>query len=86
MNWQDATLNEIHSRDDLARFLSGLAERIRDGSLSIENPTTDSFVDAAGRWTRDMGGFFKNVIGEPVPETPDWAMIAAIFKTALIYE
>ncbi|WP_331750928.1 hypothetical protein OG215_36965 (plasmid) [Streptomyces globisporus] len=86
MNWPDATLNEIQSREDLARFLTGLAEEIRDGSLVAENANTDSFIDSAGRWTRSMDGFFKNVVKEPVPETPDWAMIAAIFRAALIYE
>jgi hypothetical protein len=86
MNWSDATLNEIQSREDLAYFLTGLAEKIRDGSLVVENATTDSFMDSAGRWTRSMDGFFRNVIKEPVPETPDWAMIAAIFRAALVYE
>jgi hypothetical protein len=33
-----------------------------------------------------MGGFFKNVVGESVPDNPDWAMIAAIFRAAVIYE
>ncbi|WP_431784792.1 DUF7660 family protein [Streptomyces chumphonensis] len=86
MNWPDATLNEIQSREDLAHFLTALAERVRDGSLVVENATTDSFMDSAGRWTRSMDGFFKNVMKEPVPETPDWAMIAAIFRAALVYE
>lgn len=86
MTWPDAALNEIRSREDLSRFLAGLAARIHDGSLSVENVTTESFVDAAGRWTRSMDGFFANVMKEPVPETPDWAMIAAIFRAALVYE
>ncbi|GLU50254.1 DUF7660 family protein [Nocardiopsis ansamitocini] len=86
MNWPDATLNEIESREDLAHFLTGLAEKVRDGSLVVENATTDSFIDSAGRWTEAMEGFFENVIEEPVPETPDWAMIAAIFRAALVYE
>ncbi|GAA1927546.1 hypothetical protein GCM10009716_39390 [Streptomyces sodiiphilus] len=86
MKWPDTTLNDIQSREDLARFLAALAERMRDGSLTVENATTESFVDSAGRWTRSMDGFFANVIKEPVPETPDWAMIAAIFRAALVYE
>jgi hypothetical protein len=50
MNWPDATLNEIQSREDLAHFLTGLAEKIRDGSLVVENATTDSF---GLRWALD---------------------------------
>ncbi|WP_433410580.1 DUF7660 family protein [Saccharomonospora azurea] len=76
----------MESREDLARYLIGLAEQIRDGHLAPENVVTSDFVDSAGRWTRSMEGFFENVIGEPVPETPDWALIAAIFRAALVYE
>ncbi|AOS64669.1 DUF7660 family protein [Actinoalloteichus hymeniacidonis] len=86
MKWPDDTLNAIRTRDDLARFLSDLAEDIRDGRLSPENTTTDAFIDAAGRWTGSMDGFFQNVMKEPVPETPDWALVAAIFRAALVYE
>ncbi|MBB5122736.1 DUF7660 family protein [Streptomyces eurocidicus] len=86
MNWPDPTLNAIQSREDLADFLTELARKVREGELSVENATTDSSVDSAGRWTRSMDGFFMNVIKEPVPETPDWSMIAAIFRAALVYE
>ncbi|UQI45886.1 hypothetical protein M1P56_16730 [Streptomyces sp. HU2014] len=86
MNWPDPTLNAIQSREDLADFLTELARKVREGDLSVENATTDSFVDSAGRWARSMDGFFMNVIKEPVPETPDWSMIAAIFRAALVYE
>lgn len=86
MNWPDPTINEINSREDLARYLAVLAESVRSGEISIENPSTDDFVDAAARWTESMHGFFKNIIKEPVPESPDWAIIAAIFRAALIYE
>lgn len=86
MRWPDQELNEIQTRDDLARFLRGMAERIRDGSLVVENDRTEAFVEAAGAWTGSMNGFFMNMMEEPVPEQPDWATIAAIFWAALIYE
>ncbi|WFE56565.1 hypothetical protein [Micromonospora sp. WMMD712] len=86
MNWPDAEINAIENRDDLALYLTGLAAKIRDGRLSVANPSTDTFVDSAGRWTMSMDSFFKNVMKEPAPETPDWAMIAAIFRAALVYE
>ncbi|MBS2966440.1 hypothetical protein KGA66_25590 [Actinocrinis puniceicyclus] len=86
MNWPDAELNEIRSRGDLALYLQGLAQRLHDGELQSENLATADFVDAAGRWTKAMEGFFKNVVRQPVPEDPDWAMIAAIFRAAVVYE
>ncbi|HEU5426162.1 MAG TPA: hypothetical protein VFU74_04790 [Actinocrinis sp.] len=54
--------------------------------MSVENATSADFVDAAARWSRAMAGYFKNVVGEPVPDAPDWAMIAAIFSAAAVYE
>lgn len=81
MNWQDAELGAIESREDLARYMVGLAAKLREGEISTENPSTDAFVDAAGRWTKSMDGFFANVLQEPVPETPDWATVAAIGRT-----
>ncbi|MFE2374171.1 hypothetical protein [Streptomyces sp. NPDC059398] len=86
MSWPDAQLNEIKSKDDLAGYLQNLARAIGDGRIALENPLTTDFVDASARWTSAMDGFFKNVIGEPVPESPSWAMIAAIFRAAVTYE
>ncbi len=86
MNSPDAELNEIRSREDLAKYLQNLAKAISDGRVALENPSTQDFVDASGRWIKAMGGFFENVIGEPVPESPSWAMIAAIFRAAVTYE
>ncbi|MDT0528701.1 MULTISPECIES: DUF7660 family protein [Micromonospora] len=86
MNWPDRELNEIQTRQDLARYLKKLAASIDDGSLAVENPSTGDYLDAAGRWTKSMDGFFKNILKEPVPENPDWAIVAAIFRAALVYE
>ncbi|MEV4638116.1 hypothetical protein AB0J80_12275 [Actinoplanes sp. NPDC049548] len=86
MNWPDPELNAIATREDLARYLSGLAAEIRDGAVTAENSATDAFVDSAGRWTKSMDAFFENVLKEPVPDAPDWAMVAAIFRAALVYE
>lgn len=86
MNWPDPALNEINTREDLAKYLQGLAILLRDGKLELQNPSTSDFVDASARWTKSMDGFFKNVIGESVPEVPDWALIAAIFRAAVVYE
>ncbi|SCG63349.1 DUF7660 family protein [Micromonospora humi] len=86
MNWPDEELNSIVTREDLAHYLVQLAAKIDDGRISVENSTTSAFLDSAGRWTNSMDGFFDNVMKEPVPDLPDWAMIAAIFRAALVYE
>jgi hypothetical protein len=84
--WSDPAIDQVRSREDLSAFLAQLAGRMRDGSLSVENEASADFVDAAARWSRAMAGYFKNVMDEPVPDAPDWAMIAAIFAAAVIYE
>lgn len=86
LNWQDSELNAISTREDLARYLQSLATLMADGNVSVENPLTADFVDAAGRWTNAMNGYFKNIIKEPIPDEPSWAMIGAIFSAAMIYE
>jgi hypothetical protein len=86
VNWQDPEIGAVGSREDLARYLVSLAARLREGDLSTENPSTDAFIDAAGRWTESMDGFFSNVLKEPVPDSPDWSMVAAMFRAALVYE
>ncbi|WP_371792336.1 hypothetical protein OG285_25460 [Streptomyces sp. NBC_01471] len=86
MNWPDAQLNEIKSRDDLAAYLQDLAKAVSDGRVALGNPLTADYLDASARWTNAMDGFFMNVIGEPVPESPSWAMVAAIFRAAVTYE
>ncbi|MEU2436798.1 hypothetical protein ACFY9A_05380 [Streptomyces rubradiris] len=86
MNWPDPQLNEIKTREDLAAYLQDLAKAVSDGRIALENPSTVDFVDASARWTKAMDGFFKNVIEEPVPDSPSWAMIAAIFRAAVSYE
>jgi hypothetical protein len=86
VDWQDADVTAVESRDDLARYLVDLAGKVRESEISTENPSTEAFIDAAGRWTKAMEGFFSNVLKEPVPDSPDWAMVAAIFRAALVYE
>ncbi|GIE81913.1 hypothetical protein Aph02nite_78630 [Actinoplanes philippinensis] len=86
MNWQDPEIAAVESREDLARYLVSLAARLRQGDNWTENPSTDAFIDAAGRWTKSMDGFFSNVLKEPVPDSPDWSTVAAMFRAALVYE
>ncbi|MFJ8334417.1 amphi-Trp domain-containing protein [Streptomyces sp. NPDC094437] len=86
MNWPDAEMNEIRSREDLAAYLQNLANAISDGRVVLENPSSTEFIEASARWTKAMDGFFGNVVGESVPDSPSWAMIAAMFRAAVTYE
>lgn len=75
----------IRSRADLSEYLDALASAVRQGKVSVENMTTEDFLDAASAWIADMDGYFAQR-GEATPEEPTWSLIAAIFQAALIYE
>lgn len=75
----------VVSRADLARYLAGLADSVRDGGASIENDSAADFIEAAGHWITAMDGHFANR-RESVPEVPSWNLIAKIFSAAVVYE
>jgi predicted RNA polymerase sigma factor len=60
VNWQDAELAGIESREDLARYLASLAARLREGDISTENPSAEAFIDAAARWTKSSRTFRRS--------------------------
>jgi hypothetical protein len=79
------TPNSIRTRADLAQYLDTLASAVRQGDVPTENVTAADLIDGASAWIADMDGYFANR-GEVTPQEPTWALIAAIFQAALIYE
>jgi hypothetical protein len=75
----------VASRADLVRYLAGLAARVRDGRVAVENESASELIEAAGHWVQAMDGFFSKR-GEGVPDTPSWSLVAMIFSAALVYE
>lgn len=86
MDWHDEAVNQIETREDLARYLTDLARRLETGDVRLAHGRIADYIEAAGAWTGSMDGYFANVVGAPVPDQPDWKMIAAIFTAATIYE
>lgn len=76
---------EVESRSDLATFLEQLAERARSSPQSIPNLELSFYLSGAAGWTSDMHGYFLNR-GESVPDEPTWALVAAVFAAAAVYE
>lgn len=75
----------VQNRDDLVLFLDELSEGVRQGKLRVENADAADLLGAASAWVDAMDGYFTNR-NEPVPESPDWRLVASIFSAALIYE
>jgi hypothetical protein len=76
---------EVASRSDLAAFLEQLAEQAASDPDSIANRDLASYLSGAAGWAADLHGYFLNK-GEPVPDEPTWALVAALFAAAAVYE
>jgi hypothetical protein len=86
MQWHDAEIDQIKTREDLAAYLASLARRIQAGEAPTTHHSVEDYLEAAGAWTGSMDGYFANVVKAPVPTQPDWKMIAAILTAATVYE
>lgn len=81
----DARASKLLSRSELAGFLEQLADSLLEEPESWENVDLESFLRAWSAWLHDMDGFFAN-LGEPVPDSPSWQLIAQMLMAARIYE
>jgi hypothetical protein len=83
------TLDERHesvrSRDDLVEFVKALREDLRDNPECWENADLERFLEALGAWVKDMDGYYRSQ-GKPVPQQPDWKVVADMLMGASIYE
>ena len=75
----------VLTREDLVRYLAELSESVRAGEQKVENVDAAELLQAASAWVEDMDGYFLNR-GETIPDSPDWALAASIFRAALVYE
>jgi hypothetical protein len=75
----------VLTREDLVRYLDDLSKNVRAGEHKVENVDAAGLLQAASAWVEDMDGYFRNR-DEPIPESPDWSLIASIFAAALVYE
>lgn len=75
----------VQTRGDLIRYLADLSESVRVGERRVENERATDLLSAASAWVADMDGYFLN-LNEPIPDSPDWGLIASIFTAALVYE
>jgi hypothetical protein len=76
----------IQSRQDFIAFVQALRRALQEEPDWWENPTLDRYLEALGRWTTDMDGFYHNILGKPAPENPDWQMLGHILLAAATYE
>lgn len=73
------------SREELAAFLTELADSVLKEPDRWENSDLADFLRAWGAWLEDMDGYFLNR-GESVPSAPSWQLIAQMLLAARVYE
>ncbi|MEV0782826.1 hypothetical protein AB0I52_07550 [Streptomyces sp. NPDC050423] len=84
MEISDGTEN-VQRRDDLVTFLRSAADDLSKNPERWENSSLESFLAAWAAWLDDMPGWYENR-GIPVPEQPDWQLIAHMVMAARVYE
>jgi hypothetical protein len=79
-------LERVATREDLRRFVAQMhADYVESGVLEWENATLERFLEALTRYLGDLDGYFRNR-GEPVPDQPDWHLVALLLIAASGYE
>jgi hypothetical protein len=78
-------LPHLHSREDLAALVRGLADEFRRKPEEWENQDLSSYLEAMAAWVDDIDGYFRNR-GEAVPVQPTWKTLGQILLAAKVYE
>lgn len=79
------TRRAVGTRQDLARFVNDLRLDLETSSDAWENPTLDRYLEALDAWLTDLDGAYLNR-GEPLPDQPDWSLVARMLVAASMYE
>jgi len=74
----------VRTREVFVRFVEALARNFEECPDEWENPTVGQFLEALGRWTEDMDGYYRNV-NRPIPREPSWQLLADMLMAARIY-
>lgn len=78
-------MDSISSNKDLAEFIEALRADLRCNPEEWENPTLESFLDAAAAWVGSMENAYRNT-QRVFPSEPSWKTVGEIFLAAKIYE
>lgn len=75
----------IHSRDDLAAFISELQADLIAKPDKWENSSLEKFLEALAAWCSDMDGYLQNH-GDQAPAQPSWRLLGEMLLAAKMYE
>ena len=78
-------IRKIKTKKDFVIFVRELSEDFFNNKESWQNKDVGTFLEALAAWTDDMEGYYLNQ-GFPMPEKPEWEMIANMLNAAKFYE
>ncbi|MBW3084000.1 hypothetical protein KEM60_00183 [Austwickia sp. TVS 96-490-7B] len=76
---------DVRTRDDLVRYLDGLARAVSLNQREVEMVRIEDFLEALAAWIADMDGYFANQGVEP-PSEGTWQVMAMAVAAGLVYE
>jgi hypothetical protein len=78
-------VDNVQTREDLAKFLLMLLQDFQEQSCPWENPTLESYLEALAAVVDGLDARFAN-LGTQLPSQPTWQLVADILLTAITYE
>ncbi|MCX6346112.1 MAG: hypothetical protein NT018_13745 [Armatimonadetes bacterium] len=78
-------VDSINNRARFVAFVRELAANFVADPQSWDNCNISLFLNALAAFVEDMDGYYVNQ-GLPIPEEPDWNVIANVLMAARVYE
>jgi hypothetical protein len=75
----------VQTKEDFIQFLEVLVQDLRRDPDGWENHQLETYLEAVGAWTGDMGEFYANQ-GMVEPMEVSWQVFAQILMAATVYE
>ncbi|MCX6215352.1 hypothetical protein [Spirosoma sp.] len=77
---------EVTDRQSFTTFLQLLVQDLQANPESWENVNLLDFLEAMGRYTEDIQGYYDNLQLGLNADAPSWRLFADLLKGATIYE
>lgn len=85
MSTSHSAATAVRSREELVAFIQSLRIELEESPGRWANKDLPGFLEALAAWVDDMPGYYENR-GEPIPDSPSWAVVACMLAAARVYE
>ncbi|MES2278934.1 MAG: hypothetical protein V4592_23080 [Bacteroidota bacterium] len=78
--------NTVKDRESFVKFIEGLLQDFAGNKDKWENESLSDFLEAVGRYTQDIQGYYNNSEQQVDADIATWQVFADILKGASMYE